>query len=67
MRMLEPSSGDYVVMNVGKYGLVSSDTHHSSSEANLSNGLIDKVKSKFSRGNEKNISSKQHGIENGTG
>jgi len=51
-------SGDYIVLHVGKYGVMPAD-NNSPPSINGSNSLIEKVKNKF-RNSDKNLSSKQH-------
>ncbi|KAF6033024.1 hypothetical protein EB796_008666 [Bugula neritina] len=57
MKMIE-GSGDYIVLHVGKYGVMPAD-NNSPPSINGSNSLIEKVKNKF-RNSDKNLSSKQH-------
>ena len=67
--MMDNSTTDYVVLNVGKYGVVPQDSSPSSpSGGSINHGILDKVRSKFVRGggSEKNISNK-HGVESGAG
>lgn len=66
--MMEASTSDYIVLNVGKYGVMPPDGNLSSpTGATMSHGILEKVKSKFSRGSDKNLSSKHSGVESGTG
>ena len=68
--MMESSTGDYVVLNVGKYGIMPSDSNlNTSTAASMSQGFIDKVKQKFTRssGSEKNLTNKHHAMDGGTG
>ena len=62
------SSGDFVVLNVGKYGVMPTDSisnTSSNSGGTINLSLFEKAKQKLSRGGEKGLT--KHSMDNGTG